>query len=39
MRQVVLLAQHDAEAAAGGIAGDPDAVDTAADDEKIDWSG
>jgi hypothetical protein len=39
LRQVVLLAQHDGEAATGRITGNPDAVDAAADNEKIDWNG
>src|SRR6266480_993108 len=39
LRKVVLLAQHNAEAAAGGVAGNSDAVDTAADNEKIDEIG
>ena len=39
LRQVVLLAQHDTEAAAGGVAGNSGAVDAAADDEKIDQVG
>ena len=36
--QVVLFAQRDVEATAGGIAGDADPVDTAADDQQIKYS-
>src|SRR5689334_8885576 len=34
--EIVLLDQQDAEAAAGGVAGDPGPVDAAADDQEID---
>src|SRR5690606_9476473 len=34
--EIVLFAQHDLEAAAGGVAGDAGAVDAAADDQEID---
>jgi hypothetical protein len=34
--EVVLFAQHDAEATSGGIARDAGAVDAAADDQQID---
>ncbi len=33
--EIVLLAEHDGEAAAGGVAGDPGTVDTAPDNEEI----
>jgi hypothetical protein len=39
LRKVILLAQYDAEAPAGGVAGDTRAIDAAADDEKIDEIG
>ena len=38
-REIVLLDQQDAEAAARGIAGDPGTVDAAADDQQIDGAG
>ena len=36
--QIVLLDQHDPQAAAGGVAGDAGAVDAAADDREIEVS-
>jgi hypothetical protein len=37
IREVVLLAQHDLQPSAGGIAGDARPVDPAADDQEVDW--